>query len=91
MVVIRLSRRGRKGVHYYFVTVVDSRKKLTGSFIERIGHYSSDSKEFMIELERFDYWVSVGAQPSLAVRRLARLMRKSQINTDKVITADGVL
>lgn len=72
MVRIRLRRHGAKGQPTYRIVVTDSQKPRDGRFIEILGHYNprTDPATFKVEAERAQYWLSVGAQPSDAVRRL---------------------
>lgn len=70
-VKIRLKRMGKIHAPFYRVVVVDSRKKRDGRVIEEIGKYDPLQEPSFIEIdsERAQYWLSVGAQPSDAVRR----------------------
>ncbi len=72
MVRIRLRRQGLKRQPSYRVVVIDQRKARNGSYLENIGHYNPRTRPAteIIEEERALYWLSVGAQPSDAVRRL---------------------
>ena len=72
MVKIRLRRTGAKKQPHYRVVVTDSKAPRDGRFIETIGHYNPRTEPATIEIdaERALYWLSVGAQPSDAVRRL---------------------
>jgi small subunit ribosomal protein S16 len=72
MVRIRLSRTGKKKQASYRVVVADSKSLCDGRIVERIGFYNPmpDPAEYRINEERALYWLSVGAQPSDAVRRL---------------------
>jgi small subunit ribosomal protein S16 len=72
MVRIRLSRTGKKRQASYRVVVADSKSPRDGRVVERIGFYNPmpDPAEYRINEERALYWLSVGAQPSDAVRRL---------------------
>jgi small subunit ribosomal protein S16 len=74
MLVIRLARAGAKKRPQYRVVVADSRFPRDGRFIEKLGTYNpqlaKDSKERVkLELERIQYWLSKGAQPSDRVLR----------------------
>jgi len=73
MTVIRLTRMGRKKKPFYRIVVTDSRKRRDGGWIESIGYYNpvSQPKEVKIDEERLNYWLSVGAQMSDTVKRLA--------------------
>ncbi len=72
MLRIRLSRTGKKKQASYRVVVTDIENKRDGRIVERIGHYNprTDPLVYTIEENRALYWLSVGAQPSDAVRRL---------------------
>ncbi|MCA9916755.1 MAG: 30S ribosomal protein S16 [Anaerolineales bacterium] len=72
MLKIRLSRRGKKRQPSYRVVVTDVNSKRDGRIVERIGHYNplTDPAEFAIQEDRALHWLSVGAQPTDAVRRL---------------------
>lgn len=72
MLRIRLSRTGKKKQPSYRVVVANIESKRDGRIVERIGHYNplTNPAEFLIQEDRALYWLSVGAQPSDAVRRL---------------------
>ena len=66
MVSIRLSRGGSKKRPFYHIVAADHRKPRDGRYIERLGFFNPIAVEgeeaTRIDLERVDYWVSVGAQ-----------------------------
>ncbi|NJN55767.1 MAG: 30S ribosomal protein S16, partial [Anaerolineae bacterium] len=72
MLKIRLARTGKKKQPNYRVVVANIDSKRDGRVVERIGHYNPlvNPAEYMIHEDRALYWLSVGAQPSDAVRRL---------------------
>jgi small subunit ribosomal protein S16 len=72
MLRIRLSRTGKKKQPSYRVVVADIEAKRDGRIVERLGHYDplSEPIKYHIEEDRALYWLSVGAQPTDAVRRL---------------------
>lgn len=72
MVRIRLSRTGKKKQASYRVVVADQKSPRDGRVVERIGYYNPipDPAEYRIDEERALHWLSVGAQPTDAVRRL---------------------
>lgn len=76
MVTIRLSRGGAKARPFYHVVVTDSRNKRDGRFIERIGFFNpiavKQDVPFQLAHDRYDYWVSTGAQPSERVAKLVK-------------------
>lgn len=74
MVKIRLARGGAKKKPYYRIIVADVRAKRDGRFIERIGSYNPMTKPSTIsmDLDRVQYWMSVGAQPTERVQKLIK-------------------
>lgn len=72
MLRIRLARRGKKRHPSYRVVVADVKSKRDGRFVEQIGFYDpmTDPIVYKIKEDRALHWLSVGAQPSDAVRRL---------------------
>lgn len=70
MVKIRLTRYGKKGVPFYRIVVLDSRKARDANYIENVGHYDPRSKELTLKRDRIEYWISKGAQPTNTVARL---------------------
>ena len=76
MVVLRLKRMGRTHRPFYRVCAMDRRSPVDGKAIEEIGWYNpvakSEDQQLNLKLDRVDYWLSVGAQPSETVRSLIR-------------------
>ena len=79
-VKIRLQRHGAKKAPFYRLVVADSRVKRDGRFVELIGTYNPKSKraeeELRVKLDRAEYWLGVGAQPSDTVRSLINRARR---------------
>jgi small subunit ribosomal protein S16 len=73
-VSIRLRREGSLNNPYYKVVVADSRSPRDGKFIEIIGTYdpTKPGHNSTLKLDRIEYWVSKGAQPSDTVRSLIK-------------------
>ena len=65
-VKIRMKRVGTKNTPAFRIVVADGRSPRDGKFIEEIGTYQPLKKEnnYTINLERANYWLSQGAQPS---------------------------
>jgi small subunit ribosomal protein S16 len=82
MVSIRLSRAGAKKRPFYHLVVTDSRNGRDGRYIERLGFFNPVGREheenLRIDLERVDYWIGQGAQPSDRVVSLLKKHRKAQ-------------
>jgi len=78
MVKIRLARHGAKKRPYYHVVVADSECARDGRFLEQIGTYdpSRPNEEIRLDVSRADYWVSVGAKPTLRARKLINVVRR---------------
>ena len=81
MVKIRLRRFGKKNTPVYRVVVADKRSPRDGSIIEEIGTYDPLLKRnnFTLKLDRVDYWLGVGAQPSDTVASFIRKARKGPV------------
>ena len=77
MVVIRLARVGKKHDPKYRITVADSRKYVTGKFIEVLGTYiptpMGKEQKVVVNAEKAKAWLSKGAQPSDTVRHVLKL------------------
>lgn len=74
-VKIRLTRKGKKKQPTYRVVVADSRAPRDGRYIEQIGRYDprQEPSVVVIDNDRAAYWLSQGAQPSDAVRKLLEI------------------
>jgi len=74
MVVIRLTRGGTNKRPFYHVVIADRRKSRDGRFIERIGYFNpiacGGENRLQLNKERFDFWITQGAQPSERVASL---------------------
>ena len=77
-VSIRLRREGTKNRPYYRIVVADSRSPRDGKFIEIIGTYDpkQTGQNSSFSVERAEYWISKGAQPSDTVRSLIKKQKK---------------
>ena len=74
MVKIRLRRMGAKKAPFYRVVVADSHFPRDGRFIEEIGTYDplTEPATIKIDMERANYWIANGAQPTDTVRGLLK-------------------
>jgi small subunit ribosomal protein S16 len=63
---------GLKGQPTYRIVIVDQRAPRNGGFIELIGNHNPRTTPItdIIKEDRALYWLSVGAQPSEAVRNI---------------------
>ena len=80
MVTIRLTRTGAKKRPFYHLNVAESSARRDGRFIERVGYFdpiaTGKARRLSIDLERIDYWISVGAKPSERVAALVKQARR---------------
>jgi small subunit ribosomal protein S16 len=78
-VSIRLRREGAKNRPYYKVVVADRRSPRDGKFIEIIGTYDpkKPGHNSTLNIDRVEYWISKGAQPSDTVRSLIKKNKKA--------------
>ena len=80
-VAIRMSRQGKKKSPFYRIVAADKRCARDGRFIELLGTYHPTTKVLKLDQERYQKWISVGAQPSgtlaAVVRRTNRTAPKS--------------
>ncbi len=73
---IRLARGGSKKRPFYSIVATDSRMPRDGRFIEKLGTYNpllakDDEKRVQMNIERVQYWLAQGAQPT---ERIARML-----------------
>jgi small subunit ribosomal protein S16 len=74
-----MKRVGAKNTPVFRIVVADSRSPRDGKFIEEIGTYQPLQKgdNFKLDLERANYWVSKGAQPSDTVASFIKKAKKA--------------
>jgi small subunit ribosomal protein S16 len=89
-VSIRLRREGTKNRPYYKVVVADRRSPRDGKFIEIIGAYDpkKPGHNSTLKIDRVDYWISKGAQPSDTVRSLIKKNKKATATAEPVAEAE---
>jgi len=84
MVTIRLSRGGAKKRPFYHIVVTDSRSGRDGRYLERLGFFNpiatGGESKLRIDLERVDYWLQQGAQPSARVASLMEQFRSATVS-----------
>ena len=78
---IRMKMIGRKHRPFFRICIIDRQKARDGKPIEEVGTYDPmvkvKSDRVKLNMERIDYWISVGATPS---ERVATLMKKVKAN-----------
>lgn len=74
---IRMKRHGRRHQPFFRICAMDSRAPRDGRVIEELGHYDPMVKEtdarVVLNADRVDYWLSVGALPT---EKVAVLIKK---------------
>src|SRR5260370_23122334 len=88
-VAIRLRREGALNRPYFKVVVTDKSMPRDGKFIEIVGTYDPKNPGLnsTLKLERIEYWISKGAQPSDTVRSLIKKNKNPEAAAKK---ADAV-
>ena len=74
MLAISLMRMGAKKKPFYRVVVKEKRSKRDGAYLENLGTYDpmTDPSTVNLKIDRVNYWVGVGAQPTETVKRLIK-------------------
>ncbi len=80
MVVIRLTRVGKKKQAHYRIVVADSQRAVQGKFISILGWYNPHTKELEVKKDELKNWLDKGAQPS---NTLAKLLKKEGVKLPK--------
>src|SRR3989338_10179988 len=74
MLKIRLSRGGRKNLPFYRIVATNSTSPRDSKFLEKLGIFNpllanSNEQRLVLNKERVEYWLSVGAKPSEKVAK----------------------
>ena len=89
---IRLARAGTKKRPFYHIVIADARSPRDGRFIEKLGTFNplldkTAENRVVLDTERAQHWVSVGAQPTDRVARFldaaGLLKREARNNPNK--------
>ena len=79
MLAIRLMRMGAKKSPSYRVVVKEKLSKRDGAYVENVGFYNPtrEPAEVRLKMDRVNYWIARGAQPTDTVRQLIRRQSKA--------------
>lgn len=66
----------------YKVVVAEHSAPIKGKFVEQVGTYNPGKKDIVLKADRINYWMSVGAQPSVTVHNL--LVKEGVVKADKI-------
>ena len=73
MLVIRLSRTGKKGDRKFRIVVNERRSRRDGKAVETLGFYEKGKeKDIKVDKERYNYWLTKGARPSQTVFKIIK-------------------
>ena len=78
---LRLRRTGAKNKACFRIVAADGRCPRDGRFIERLGYYDPRHQDEQINLERAEYWIQNGAQPSETVAGIIRRAKDPKAKT----------
>lgn len=89
-VCVRLQRHGNTHRPFYHIVATDSRKKLSGQILERLGHYdpASEPSHIVLDEARFRYWYERGAELSGMVAKIAKI-QNIKLERAKTATASA--
>ncbi|MCD6365113.1 MAG: 30S ribosomal protein S16 [Planctomycetes bacterium] len=78
-----MKRFGRRNRSFFRLNAMDGRSPRDGRVIEELGWYDPNSKDpdkqLSLKMERIEYWLSVGAQPSDTVRQLIERQKRNGV------------
>lgn len=88
MLAIQLMRTGAKKRPSYRVVVKEKKSKRDGAYLENLGTYDPTRQpaEINLKMDRVNYWIEKGAQPTNTVNRLIKASVKER-GTAEVATA----
>lgn len=80
MLAIKLMRTGAKKRPSYRVVVKEKQSKRDGAYLENVGTYNPtrEPAEINLKMDRVNYWISKGAQPTDTVDRLIKANAREQ-------------
>ncbi len=70
MLIIRLQRVGKKNQPFFRIVLTEKTAPPKGKYIEKLGYLDPRTKKGDLNVERINYWLSKGAQPSDTVWNL---------------------
>lgn len=71
--VIRSTRVGKKGERKFRIVVKEKRSRRDGNAVEVLGWYEKGKDGGKkLDKNRYDYWISKGAKPSIAIEKLTK-------------------
>ena len=86
MLIIRLSRVGKKKQYSFRVIISEKTKDTVGDYLELLGNYNPHTNKATLKADRIKYWLSKGAQVSGSVHNL--LVESKIIQVEKIKVAN---
>lgn len=88
MIKLRLRRMGAKKRPFYRIVAAEHSSPRDGRYIEVVGHYDplTEPPTIVVNEERVQHWLSVGAKPSPTVEGLLR--KSGAIDGTKIYTKE---
>jgi small subunit ribosomal protein S16 len=80
---LRLKRTGARNNSCFRIVAMDNRSARDGKAIEEIGFYDPRHKDENLNLERAEYWLASGAQPSETVAAIIKRAKDGVKLSDK--------
>lgn len=84
MIVLRLSRVGKRKQPSYRIVAQEKRRDPWGTSLEILGNYNPRTKQLVVKADRVKHWLSTGAQASASLNNL--LITKGVIEGEKMKT-----
>ncbi len=84
MLVLRLSRTGKRNQPAYRMVVAEHSSPIQSKFVDIVGYYNpAEKNKIDFKMDRIEHWIKMGAKPS---QSLASLLKKNSVpNMDKFI------
>ena len=88
MLAIKLMRTGAKKRPSYRVVVKEKQSKRDGAYLENLGTYNPtrEPAEIILKVDRVQYWIGKGAQPTDTVARLIKQVARTQATVEPTET-----
>jgi len=89
LLAIKLMRTGAKKRPSYRVVVKEKQSKRDGAYLENLGTYNPtrEPAEVNLKVDRVQYWIGKGAQPTDTVARLIKQATRNQAAETETATA----
>ena len=81
MLAIKLQRIGKKHQPSYRLVVAERRSKMAAPPVEDLGSYNSFTKKATFKKDRAEYWLKIGAQPTVTAHNL--LVKEGMVSSAK--------